>query len=49
MTAWRDFVDQMAENASPAELEAMRTAFLPSSRYEYMFWDAAYNRQQWPV
>jgi len=47
--AWRGFVDQMAEDASPAELEAMRQAFLTSSRYEYMFWDAAYNRQEWPV
>jgi len=47
--AWRGFVDQMAADASPAELEAMRQSFLTSSRYEYMFWDAAYNRQQWPV
>ena len=39
----------MAEDASLAELEAMRQAFLTSSRYEYMFWDAAYNRQEWPV
>ncbi len=47
--AWRGFVDQIAEGASNAELEAMRQAFLTSSRYEFMFWDAAYNRQQWPV
>jgi len=31
------------------ELEAMRQAFMTSSRYEFMFWEAAYNRQQWPV
>ncbi len=49
MDAWRGFVDQMAENAGSVELEAMRQAFMTSSRYEYMFWDAAYNRQQWPV
>ncbi len=47
--AWRGFVDQIAEGASGAELEAMRQAFLTSSRYEFMFWEAAYNRQQWPV
>ena len=47
--AWRGFVDQMAEDASPMEKDAMRQAFLTSSRYEYMFWDAAHNRQQWPV
>ena len=47
--AWRGFVDEMAERAGAAELEAMRHAFLTSSRYEYMFWDSAYNRQGWPV
>ena len=47
--AWRGFVDQMAEDASPMEKDAMRQAFLTSSRYEYMFWDAAHTRQQWPV
>ena len=49
VTAWRGFVDQIAEYASPIEKDAMRQAFLTSSRYEYMFWDAAHNRQQWPV
>ena len=47
--AWRGFVDQMAEDASAIEKDAMRQAFLTSSRYEYMFWDAAHTRQQWPV
>ena len=47
--AWRGFVDQMAEDASTIEKDAMRQAFLTSSRYEYMFWDAAHTRQQWPV
>ena len=49
VAAWRGFVDQMAADASPAELEAMRQAFMTSSRYEFMFWEAAYNRQEWPV
>ena len=47
--AWRGFVDQIAEDASPIEKDAMRQAFLTSSRYEYMFWDAAHTLQQWPV
>ena len=47
--AWRGFVDQIADDASLIEKDAMRQAFLTSSRYEYMFWDAAHNRQQWPV
>ncbi len=49
VNAWRSFVDRQAEHAGPEELEAMRQAFLTSSRYEYMFWDAAYRREQWPV
>ncbi len=47
--AWRGFVDAMALQAGPSELEAMREAFLISSRYEYMFWDMAYNMEQWPL
>jgi thiaminase/transcriptional activator TenA len=39
----------MAHDASPSELDAMRQAFLTSSRYEYMFWEAAYRREQWPL
>ena len=49
VAAWRGFVDKMADRAGAVELEAMRQAFLISSRYEYMFWEAAYNRQEWPV
>ena len=47
--AWRGFVDQAAREAGPQELEAMREAFMVSSRYEYMFWDMAYRMEQWPV
>ncbi len=47
--AWRSFVDRMAESAGHEELEAMRYAFLTSSRYELMFWDMAYNMEQWPA
>ncbi len=49
VTAWRSFVDRQARQAGAEELDAMRQAFLTSSRYEYMFWDAAYRREQWPV
>ena len=47
--AWRSFVDREAQSAGPRELEAMREAFLTSSRYEYMFWEMAYNMEQWPA
>ena len=47
--AWRSFVDQEAAEAGPREREAMRTAFLTSSRYEYMFWKMAYEQESWPI
>ncbi|HZU76841.1 MAG TPA: thiaminase II [Dehalococcoidia bacterium] len=47
--AWRELVDEAAATASEAECRAMRRAFLRSSRYEYLFWDAAYRREGWPV
>ena len=49
VNAWRGFVDAAAEQAGPGELEAMRQAFLVSSRYEYMFWDMAYRMEGWPI
>ena len=49
VAAWRGFVDRQARQGGPEERAAMRQAFLTSSRYEYMFWDAAYRREQWPV
>lgn len=48
VSAWRGFVDGAAREASQQELEVMREAFLTSSRYEYMFWQMAYNQEQWP-
>jgi len=47
--AWRSFVDDAAAAAGPAVREAMRRAFIRSSRYEYLFWDAAYRREEWPI
>jgi thiaminase/transcriptional activator TenA len=47
--AWRGFVDAAARQAGPRELDAMREAFLTSSRYEYLFWEAAYNMEGWSV
>ena len=47
--AWRGFLDREAAQAGPREREAMRRAFLTSSRYEFMFWQMAYNEETWPV
>ena len=47
--AWRELVDEFAESGGPATRAAMRSAFITSSRYEYMFWSMAFNMEQWPV
>ena len=47
--AWRGFVDAAALEAWAAERQAMREAFLTSSRYEYLFWEMAYRQEKWAV
>jgi thiaminase/transcriptional activator TenA len=48
VNAWRGFVDKAAQQANQQELDAMRYAFVTSSRYEYLFWEMAYHQEQWP-
>ena len=45
----RSFVDRAAEAAGASGRARMEEAFVASSRYEYMFWDAAYRMEEWPV
>ena len=49
VTRMRAVVDSEAEGAGERERERMRAAFLRSCRYEWMFWDAAWRLQSWPV
>ncbi|MBM4135130.1 MAG: thiaminase II [Nitrospira sp.] len=42
-------VDQWAKEASRAERQRMEEAFVISSRYEWMFWEMAWNEEEWPV
>ena len=50
LAAWlRSFVDRIAKDAGEEELARMKRAFMISSQYEYMFWDAAYRLEAWPV
>ena len=35
--------------SGPDRVEAMHGAFRRSSQFEWMFWDAAYRRETWPV
>ena len=45
----RDISDRLAEDASPAELEKMKEAFIVSTKLEYLFWDDAYNLRTWGI
>jgi thiaminase/transcriptional activator TenA len=42
-------VDRVGQTASAAELAVMREHVATTSRYEWMFWDAAWRRESWPV
>jgi thiaminase/transcriptional activator TenA len=43
------FADAAHDAASAIERGAMRDAYLTACRYEWMFWDAAWRREAWPV
>ncbi|WP_214406259.1 thiaminase II [Pseudonocardia lacus] len=44
-----DLTDRVGADLAPGELAAMRRHFATTSRYEWMFWDAGYRRETWPV
>jgi len=46
---YRSLTDRYAGESGSSVRERMRTHFMLSSRYEYMFWDMAYEKQEWPV
>jgi len=45
----RDLLDRVAGGLRGEEQRHLENAFLTSSRYEYLFWEAAYRREGWPV
>lgn len=45
----RKKVDAWAKEASHTEQRRMEESFLISSRYEWMFWEMAWNEEEWPV
>jgi thiaminase/transcriptional activator TenA len=45
----RAVVDAEAAGAGAAQRASMRARFLRSCRYEWMFWDAAWRMERWPV
>ncbi len=49
LTGWlREFVDDLGSQASPELKQKMDDVFRASTRYEYLFWDAAWNLETWP-
>lgn len=45
----REITDRLAEAGSDEVRVRMREVFLQASRYEWMFWDAAWRQETWPV
>ena len=45
----RDLLDNLAAGLPERELRKLETAFLASSRYEWLFWEMAWKMKQWPI
>jgi thiaminase/transcriptional activator TenA len=45
----RDLLDRLAANLSDDAWRRVEDAFLTSSRYEWLFWEATYHQQTWPA
>jgi thiaminase/transcriptional activator TenA len=41
--------DRVGAELSTAETERVRGHFVTTSRYEWMFWDAGYRQEAWPI
>ena len=49
LTNWTiDLLDQITAGKSETELKELTEIFKNTTRYEYLFWDMAYNHQDWP-
>jgi thiaminase/transcriptional activator TenA len=44
-----DLTDKVCEDLNPAQRARVKDAFVTTSRYEWMFWDAAWKLEGWPV
>ena len=50
LTDWcQDLMDEVAADAPEADRRRYRELFETSARYEYRFWDAAWNQETWSV
>ena len=43
----RQFIDREVQNMTPSSQEHLENIFFTSSKYEYRFWDSAYNLETW--
>lgn len=41
--------DELANNSTPYLQEQMKQAFVMCTKFEWMFWDSAYNMEKWKV
>lgn len=50
LTDWTiDYMDRVAEGLPEQELARLEERFLVASKLEYMFWDMAYRKEEWPI
>jgi thiaminase/transcriptional activator TenA len=49
VTAVLKLTDRVGSSASEMQLSRMRSHFITTSRYEWMFWDMGYSQEQWPA
>ena len=45
----RTLMDNVVAGLPESELAKVEEAFVTSSRYEYLFWEMAWNEEKWPV
>jgi thiaminase (transcriptional activator TenA) len=44
-----DLTDRVCDDLTSSQKASVREAFVITSRYEWMFWDAAWKLEEWPV
>ena len=50
LATWcKELMNEVGAEATDAQRERYRQLFLTSARYEYLFWDAAWRQEEWPV
>ena len=45
----RELLNRLTGESSEAEKRRLENHFLTSSRYEYLFWEMAYNQERWQI